>query len=61
MPDVTISLTDAQWTRVVAASEYIKGMGASNITTTELAAIWKDQLTDWVKDSERKAASVDDF
>ena len=35
MPDVTISLTDAQWTRVVAASEYIKGMGASDITTTE--------------------------
>ena len=27
MPDVTISFTDAQWTRVVAATPYIKMKG----------------------------------
>ena len=61
MPNITISLTDAQWTRVVAASQYIKGLGTEDITADELSTMWKDQLTDWVKAYERQEASVADF
>ena len=37
MPDITISLTDAQWTRVVAASTYIAGIDGSTVTTDYLS------------------------
>ena len=56
MPDVTISFTDAQWTRVVAASTSIKKAGeAGDVDATYLSAKlkavqaheryhWRDQM-----------------
>ena len=61
MPDITISLTDAQWTRVVAASQYIAGLGNGDVTVDYLATRWKEQLSEWVKAYEEQQASTDDF
>jgi hypothetical protein len=65
MPDVTISFTDAQWTRIVAASAYIKGADVldspGNVTADYLAASWKESLSTKVKQYEQEQASVDDF
>ena len=45
MPDVTISFTDAQWARVVAATSNIKRVGESgDIDAAYLAARWKNQV-----------------
>ena len=60
MPDVTVTFTDAQWTRVVAASSYIKPQGESgDVDADYLAAIWKDLVTDWVKAHESVQAVAD--
>ena len=32
MPDLTISVTDAQWARIVAVSSYIKGQSGKGET-----------------------------
>jgi len=63
MPDVTVSFTDAQWTRIVAASSNIKNKigEAGNVDADYLAAMWKEQMTSKVKDYERQQASIDDF
>jgi phosphotransferase system IIA component len=62
MPDVTVSFTDAQWTRVVAASSAIKRVDeVGNVDAAYIAAKWKAMLTRWVKEYERKQASIDDF
>ena len=62
MPDVTIPFTDAQWTRIVAASSYIKRTDdPGDVDAAYLIALWKAQITDWVKEYERQQASVDDF
>jgi phosphotransferase system IIA component len=62
MPDVTVSFTDAQWTRIVAASSYIKRADeAGDVDADYIADKWKDMITSWVKEYERKQASVDDF
>ena len=63
MPDVTVSFTDAQWTRIVAASSWIKnGPGESgDVDADYLAAKWKSQLSEDVKGYEKDQASVDDF
>ena len=61
MPDITISLTDAQWARVEAASTYIAGLEGGTVTTDYLSTRWKEQLTEWVKAYEHEQASVDDF
>ena len=62
MPDVTVSFTDAQWTRVVAASKSIKRIDESgNVDATYLAEKFKTLITEQVLDHERRAASVDDF
>jgi len=61
MPDVTISFTDAQWTRIVAASSYIKTLDETgDIDTTYLSTKLKDLVADWVKGYEEQA-SVNDF
>ena len=61
MPDVTVSFTDAQWTRIVAASSVVIREDLGTVDATKLAAKWKDMLTSWVKEYERKQASIDDF
>ena len=61
MSDVTISFTDAQWTRIVAASKQIKAFDESgDVDESYLAAKLKDRVSDWVKAHEEKA-SVTDF
>jgi len=45
MPDVTISFSDAQWTRVVAASSRIKTIGETgDVDATYLAALLKARI-----------------
>jgi hypothetical protein len=64
MPDVTVSFSDAQWARIIAASSSIKKMDEAGVVDAAyLAAKWTTQLGKWVKETERaKAAeSVDDF
>tara|TARA_R110000796_G_scaffold77234_2_gene172567 strand:- start:2216 stop:2401 length:186 start_codon:yes stop_codon:yes gene_type:complete len=61
MPDITVSFTDAQWTRIVAATSYIMRSDDGVVDATKLAAMWKNQVTDWVKAYETANASLDDF
>ena len=62
MPDVTISFTDAQWVRIVAASSYIKRIDeAGDVDAEWLANRWKNQVAAWVKEYEKQQASIDDF
>jgi|TARA_R110000824_G_scaffold14552_5_gene61814 hypothetical protein len=61
MPDVTVSFTDAQWARIVAATSNIKKVGeAGDVDATYLAAKWKAQVEKWVLDFESVQA-VSDF
>ena len=60
MPDVTVSFTDAQWTRIVAASSAII-FPDSDLDATKLAAKWKTEVTNAVKSYEHENASVDNF
>ena len=54
MPDVTISFTDAQWARVVAATANIKRQDeAGDVDATYLATKWKHQVSRWVVDYEK--------
>ena len=61
MPDVTVSFTDAQWTRIVAATSYIMRDDEGVVDATKLATMWREQVTEWVKAYEVSIASVDDF
>jgi hypothetical protein len=62
MPDVTVSFTDAQWTRVVAASPYIKRNDESgDVDAAYLIAYWKEQIASWVKAYEESKVTADDF
>jgi|TARA_A100000172_G_C2942835_1_gene76274 hypothetical protein len=61
MPDVTVSFTDAQWTRIVAASSFILRIDEGAVDATKLAAKWKALETDNVKAYEKAQASIDDF
>ena len=62
MPDITVSFTDAQWTRIVAASTHIKGVGETvDIDANYLSTRWKQQISDYVQDYEKSQASVDNF
>jgi len=61
MPDVTVSFTDAQWTRVVAASSYILRIDEGAVDATKLAAKWKSQVTDHVKSYEESLLAADEF
>ena len=61
MPDITISFTDAQWTRILAASPAIKQIDESgNVDASYLSTKLKNLVSDWVKAHEEKA-SVSDF
>jgi len=61
MPDVTVSFTDAQWTRIVAASPTIKALDETgDIDATYLSNKLKTLVANWVKAHEEKA-SVTDF
>ena len=62
MPDVTISFTDAQWTRIVAASVYIKRIDETgNIDASYLSTLWKNQTSEWVKAYEKQKTTIEDF
>ena len=63
MPDVTISFSDAQWTRVVAASSRIKAIGETgDVDATYLAALLKARIQKLVLLHEKEVAhaSADD-
>lgn len=65
MPDITVSFTDAQWTRIVAATSHIKGPSIidnpGNVTADYFSTSWKETVSDKVKEYEKNQASVDDF
>jgi hypothetical protein len=61
MPDVTVSFTDAQWDRIVAASSFIIRIDEGTVDATKLAAKWKALEADNVKAYEQTQASVNDF
>ena len=60
MPDITISFTDAQWTRIVAASASIKREGG-DVDATYLSAKLKELVSSWVQGHEKANASVDNW
>ena len=63
MPDVTVSFTDAQWARVVAASSRIKALHETgDVDATYLAAMLKARIQKFVLLHEKEAAhaSADD-
>ena len=60
MPDVTISFTDAQWTRVVAASSRIKSIGETgDVDATYLANTLKARIEKLVLLYEKEKAHKD--
>ena len=61
MPDVTVSFTDAQWTRIVAATSYIMRDDEGVVDATKLATMWREQVTEWVKAYEESRVATDDF
>jgi len=61
MPDVTVSFTDAQWERILAASSFIIRDDEGTVDATKLAAKWKALETGNVKAYERAQASIDEF
>ncbi len=59
---ITVTFTEAQWTRIVAASAHIKGVGETgDIDANYLSTRWKKQISDYVQDYEKSQASVDNF
>ena len=65
MPDITVSFTDAQWTRIVAATSHIKGPSITDspgdVTVDYFSTLWKQIVSDKVKEYEKQQASIDDF
>jgi|TARA_R110000824_G_C15059064_1_gene662224 hypothetical protein len=61
MPDITVSFTDAQWVRIVAASRYILRIDEGDVDATKLAAKWKALETGNVKAYEESQLAADDF
>lgn len=63
MPDITVSFTDAQWTRIVAASSRIKNSPgeSGDVDAAYLISKWKSQISEEVKEYERQQASISDF
>lgn len=58
MPDITISFTDAQWARVVAASASIKNTGG-DVDAAYLQAKLKELVSSWVQGHEKSVVSTD--
>ena len=62
MPDVIVSFTDAQWTRVVAASSNIKLPNeAGAVDEAYLAALWLGDISHQVKSYEENLVTADTF
>ena len=67
MPDITVSFTDAQWTRIVAASPIIKlatredGGEDHRVDAAYLIAMWKAELAISVKQYEESRVTADEF
>ena len=62
MPDITVSFTDAQWTRIVAASKRIKKPGEDgNVDVAYLANMWKTRIGILVQQYEESLLSANDF
>ena len=63
MPDITVSFTDAQWTRIVAASSAIR-MGtltSGDVDAAYFIKIWKDEVAHQVKQYEESRVTADEF
>ena len=45
MPDITVSFTDAQWARIVAASSQFRKPGEGNVDAAYFIAAWKYQVS----------------
>tara|TARA_X000001388_G_scaffold77275_1_gene77363 strand:- start:252 stop:452 length:201 start_codon:yes stop_codon:yes gene_type:complete len=59
---VTVTFSEAQWTRIKAASAWLKPIGDdSTITADYLATAWKNQLAQDVKAYEKEQTSINDF
>ena len=63
MPDITVSFTDAQWTRIVAASPRIKmaTRESGDVDAAYLIKIWKDEIALQVKQYEESRVTADEF
>jgi|TARA_R110001592_G_scaffold904_5_gene4722 hypothetical protein len=63
MPDITVSFTDAQWTRIVAASSHIKmaTRESGDVDAAYLIKIWKDEIALQVKQYEESRVTADEF
>ena len=60
MPDITISFTDAQWARIVAASASIKSVhdGGGDVDAAYLQDKLKAIVSSWVQGHEKEKVSV---
>jgi hypothetical protein len=59
MPDVTVSFTDAQWTRIVAATSNIKRINEDgDVDAAYLTAKWEKQVERWVIDYEKSQGTT---
>jgi len=63
MPDITVPFTDAQWTRIVAASSVIKRatMESGDVDAAYLVALWKADIALSVKQHEESRITADEF
>ena len=62
MPDITVSFTDAQWTRIVAASSYLKSPNETGaVDAAYLAALWLGDVSHQVKMYEESQVTADEF
>ena len=57
MPDVTISFTDAQWARIVAASASIRRTGG-DVDASYLSTKLKELVSSWVQGHEKSVVDV---
>jgi len=63
---ITVTFTEAQWDRIVIASNYIKGnweIGpfSSTIDADYLSTHWKNEISTIVKNYELSLKTTDDF
>ena len=57
MPDITVSFTDAQWTRVIAASSRIKAVGETgDVDAPYLSEMLKKRVQKFVELYEQEKA-----
>ena len=63
MPDITVSFTDAQWTRIVAASSVIKMATREDgdVDAAYLIRLWKAEIALQVKQYEESRVTADEF